>query len=60
MPGKLYLPIAFFQLFKNMKFLNFYYFSQCFCRKKFKGYMLICRNAYGVHGQRKVGNPWTK
>jgi len=23
-----------------------------------KGYMLICRNVEGVHGQRKVGNPW--
>jgi len=22
--------------------------------------MLICRNAQGVHGQKKVGNPWTK
>ena len=22
------------------------------------GYMLICRNTEGVHGQRKVGNPW--
>jgi len=20
--------------------------------------MLICRNAQGVHGQKKVGNPW--
>jgi len=24
-----------------------------------KGYMLICRNAERVHGQRKVGNPWS-
>jgi len=24
------------------------------------GYMLICQNAEGVHGQRKVGNPCTK
>jgi len=23
-----------------------------------KWYMLIFRNAEGVHGQRKVGNPW--
>ena len=23
-----------------------------------KGYMLICRNAKGVHGKRKIGNPW--
>jgi len=22
--------------------------------------MLICRNAEGVHGKRKVGNPWSK
>jgi len=22
--------------------------------------MLICRNAEGVHGQRKVGNPWVR
>ena len=25
---------------------------------KLKGYILICWNAEGVHGQRKVGNPW--
>ena len=25
-----------------------------------KGYMLICRNAEGVHGKRTVGNPWVK
>jgi len=25
-----------------------------------KGYMLICRNAEGVHGKRKVGNPWAR
>jgi len=24
--------------------------------KEIQGYMLICRNAEGVHGQRKVGN----
>jgi len=39
-----------------------------FCHRKFrgtfssvnmlKGYMLICWNAEGVHGQRKVGNGW--
>ena len=23
-----------------------------------KGYMLICQNAKGVHGKRKIGNPW--
>jgi len=26
----------------------------------FKRYMLICRNAEEVHGQRRVGNPWLK
>jgi len=26
--------------------------------KNFLGYMLICQNAEGIHGQRKVGNPW--
>ena len=25
-----------------------------------KGYILICRNAEGVHGKRKIGNPWNK
>jgi len=25
-----------------------------------KGCMLICRNAEGVHGQRKVGNCWCR
>jgi len=25
-----------------------------------KGYVLIFRNAEGVHGKRKLGNPWTK
>jgi len=24
-----------------------------------KGYMLTCRNAEGVHGKKKVGNPWS-
>ena len=34
-------------------------FPQPFCHKKFerKAYMLIYRNAEGVHGQRKFGNP---
>jgi len=27
--------------------------------KMLKGYVVICRNAEGVHGQRKVGNPWS-
>jgi len=36
--------------------VDFCYFTQPFCHKKF-GFMLICRNAEGVHGQRKVGNP---
>jgi len=25
-----------------------------------KGYILICRHAEGVHGQRKVGNPCSR
>jgi len=25
-----------------------------------KGYMLTSRNAEGVHGKRKVGNPWAR
>jgi len=25
-----------------------------------KGYMLTSRNAERVHGQRKVGNPWSR
>ena len=24
-----------------------------------KGYIRLCRNAEGVHGKRKVGNPWS-
>ena len=31
--------------------------DKIFCHKKFSGYMLICRNAEGVHDHRKVGNP---
>jgi len=41
--------------------------TNTFCHRNFrgtcssvemlKGYMLICRNAEGVQGQRKVGNP---
>ena len=27
------------------------------CHKTFQRYMLICRNAEGVHDQRKVGYP---
>jgi len=30
----------------------------CASVKILKGYMLICRNAEGVHGKSKVGNPW--
>jgi len=30
----------------------------CASVKMLKGYMLIFRNAEGVHGKRKVGNPW--
>ena len=40
--------------------VDFCYFAQPFCHKKFQGYMFICRNAEGVHGQRKVGNPWSR
>ena len=29
----------------------------CLSVEMLKGYMLICRNAEGVHGNRKVGNP---
>jgi len=41
------------------------YLSKCWrgtCQsfKMLKGYMLICVNAEGVHGKRKVGNPWSK
>ena len=32
----------------------------CLYFQMLKGYMLICRNAAGVHGQRKVGNPCSK
>jgi len=28
--------------------------------KMLKGYILICVNAEGVHGKRKVGNPCSK
>jgi len=31
--------------------------DKIFCHKKCYGYMLICRNAEEVHGQRKVENP---
>ena len=40
------------------KSADFCYFTQPFYHKKFQGYMLICQNAEGVHGQRKIGNPW--
>jgi len=29
-----------------------------FCHKKFQGYMCICRNAEGVHGNINVWTPW--
>jgi len=32
----------------------------CWSVEMLKGYMLICRNAEGVHGQRNVGNPWVR
>jgi len=31
----------------------------CSSAEIMKGYMLICWNAEGVHGQRKVGHPWS-
>jgi len=33
-------------------------FSLAFLSYEILGYMLICRNAEGVHAQRKVKNPW--
>jgi len=38
----------------------FRHFTQPLCHKKFSGYMLIWRNAEGVHGQRKFENPCPK
>jgi len=38
--------------------VDFYYFTRTFCGNKFLGYMLIYRNAEGVHGRRKVGHPY--
>jgi len=32
----------------------------CASVEMLKGYTLICRNAVGVHGKRKVGNPWSR
>jgi len=48
--------------FQNHAYWQIYfcYFPQPFCHKKFKGYMLIYRNAEGVHGQRKIGNTCPK
>jgi len=48
--------------------VEFCYFAKPFCHKKvtcssvkmLKGYMVICQNAEGVHGQRWVGNPWCR
>jgi len=40
------------------EFLLFY--SAFLLEEKFQGHMLICRNAEGVHGQTKVGNPCSK
>jgi len=36
-------------------------FYSVFCHKEILGvgYMLICRNAKGVHSERNVGNPWS-
>jgi len=35
-----------------------YWRCMCLSFKILKGYVLICQNAKGIHGQRKVGNPW--
>jgi len=32
----------------------------CSSVEMLKGYMVICRNAEGIHGKRKVGNAWVK
>jgi len=32
--------------------------GMCSSVEMLKGYMLIVRNDEGLHGQRKVGNPW--
>jgi len=32
----------------------------CSSVERLKGYMLICRNAEGVNGKRKVGNPCSR
>jgi len=34
--------------------------ATCSSVEMLKGYMPICVNAEGVHGKRKVGNPWFK
>jgi len=36
------------------------WYDKIFCHKKFSRYMFICRNAEGVHCQRKVQNPWSR
>jgi len=40
--------------------LSKYWRCTCLAFEMLKGYMLICRNAKGVHGQRKVGNLWIR
>jgi len=37
--------------------VDFGCFAQPIYHKKFQGFMLICRNAEGVHGRRKLGTP---
>jgi len=34
--------------------------DKIFCLVTFYGYLLICWDAEGVHGLRKVGNPWSE
>jgi len=31
----------------------------CLSGEMLKGYVFICRNAEGVHGKKKAGNPWS-
>ena len=54
-----YLYIYQWILFSKAVALNMFLANHdtIFCHKEFQGYMFIWRNAEGVHGQRKVGNP---
>jgi len=35
-------------------------YGTCLCFEMLMGYMLVCQNAEREHGQRKVGNPYSK